>query len=55
MVALTAAMIKQLRSATGATMMDCKKALEEAEGDFDAARRALLGRDDEPEEPAPVE
>jgi elongation factor Ts len=49
------AIIKQLRSETGASMMDCKRALEEAEGDFEAARRALLGGDDEPEAPAPVE
>lgn len=33
----TAADVKKLRDLTGAGMMDCKKALEEAEGDFDKA------------------
>lgn len=34
---ITASMVKELRESTGAGMMDCKKALVEAEGDFDAA------------------
>lgn len=33
----TAADIKRLREATAAGMLDCKKALDEAEGDFDKA------------------
>jgi elongation factor Ts len=33
----TAADVKKLRELTGAGMMDCKKALEEADGDFDKA------------------
>src|SRR5256886_14589922 len=33
----TAADVKKLRELTGAGMMDCKKALEEAGGDFDKA------------------
>ena len=33
--------VKRLREATGAGMMDCKKALTEAGGDFDAALRLL--------------
>lgn len=33
----TAADVKRLRELTGAGMMDCKKALEENDGDFDAA------------------
>jgi elongation factor Ts len=33
--------VKKLREATGAGMMDCKKALTEANGDFDAALRLL--------------
>jgi elongation factor Ts len=33
----TAADVKKLRDATGAGMMDCKKALDEADGDFDKA------------------
>ncbi len=34
---VTAAEVNKLRKQTGAGMMDCKKALVEAEGDFDAA------------------
>jgi elongation factor Ts len=37
MASFTAADVKKLREMTGAGMMDCKKALEEAGGDFDAA------------------
>jgi len=33
----TAADVKKLRDLTGAGMMDCKKALEESDGDFDKA------------------
>jgi elongation factor Ts len=33
----TAADVKKLRDLTGAGMMDCKKALDEADGDFDQA------------------
>jgi elongation factor Ts len=33
----TAADVKKLRDLTGAGMMDCKKALEESDGDFDQA------------------
>lgn len=38
---ITAAEVNKLRQATGAGMMDCKKALVEAEGDFDAAIELL--------------
>jgi len=34
---ISAAEVKKLRDQTGAGMMDCKKALQEAEGDFDGA------------------
>ena len=34
---ITAAQVNELRKKTGAGMMDCKKALVEAEGDFDTA------------------
>jgi len=34
---ITAEMIKELRSATGAGILDCRKALTEANGDFDKA------------------
>ena len=37
MAKVTAAEVNKLRSATGAGMMDCKKALEESDGDYDAA------------------
>ena len=36
-MAITAAEVNKLRQQTGAGMMDCKKALEEANGDFEAA------------------
>ncbi|WP_313129172.1 translation elongation factor Ts [Anaerocolumna sp.] len=36
-MAITAAMVKDLREMTGAGMMDCKKALAETEGDMDKA------------------
>ncbi|MBR5336952.1 MAG: elongation factor Ts [Lachnospiraceae bacterium] len=36
-MAVTAAMVKELREMTGAGMMDCKKALSETDGDMDAA------------------
>ena len=37
----TAADVKKLRDLTGSGMMDCKKVLEEAEGDFDKAVEIL--------------
>ena len=39
MANISAADVKKLRDLTGAGMMDCKKALEEADGDFDEGRR----------------
>ena len=41
MADFTAADVKRLRDATGAGMMDCKKALTEAEGDYDKAVELL--------------
>ena len=38
---ITADIVKQLRDATGAGMMDCKKALVKAEGDFAQAEKIL--------------
>lgn len=38
---ITASEVNQLRKTTGAGMMDCKKALVEAEGDFDKAIEIL--------------
>ena len=40
-VKVTSAEVNKLRQATGAGMMDCKKALVEAEGDFDKAIEVL--------------
>ena len=37
MAEITAAMIKELRERTGAGFMDCKKALQETQGDLDKA------------------
>src|SRR5689334_8315074 len=36
-MATSAADVKRLRELTGAGMMDCKRALDESEGDFDKA------------------
>ncbi|MCS7052754.1 MAG: translation elongation factor Ts [Ignavibacterium sp.] len=36
-MAISAALVNELRKKTGAGMMDCKKALEESNGDFDKA------------------
>ena len=41
MSTFTTADVKRLRDATGAGMMDCKKALQEAEGDYDKAVEVL--------------
>jgi elongation factor Ts len=44
MAEINARDVKALRDATGAGMMDCKKALAEANGDIDAAKRILRER-----------
>ena len=44
MTEISAAMVKQLRDATSAGMMDCKRALQETDGDFDAAVKLLRER-----------
>jgi elongation factor Ts len=41
MTTISASLVKELREATGAGMMDCKRALEETGGDIDAATRLL--------------
>ena len=43
-VSITAAQVKELRDRTGAGMMDCKKALQETNGDVDAAAELLRVR-----------
>jgi len=40
-MAITAAQVKELRERTGSGMMECKKALVDANGDLDAAIEAL--------------
>ena len=44
MTEITAALVKQLRDATSAGMMDCKRALQETDGDFDEAVKVLRER-----------
>ncbi len=41
---ITAESVRQLREETGAGVMDCKRALTEAEGDFEKAKEALRQR-----------
>lgn len=40
-MAITASMVKELRTRTGAGMMDCKKVLVETDGDMDAAIKLM--------------
>jgi len=44
MAEITASMVKELRERTDAPMMDCKKALTEAEGDMTRAEEILRVR-----------
>jgi elongation factor Ts len=41
MAAITAALVGELRAKTDAPMMECKKALTEAEGDMERAEELL--------------
>ena len=41
-MAISAVMVKELRERTGLGMMDCKKALVEADGDMDKAIEDLV-------------
>jgi elongation factor Ts len=41
---ISASLVKELRDRTGAGMMDCKRALEETDGDLEAARTLLRER-----------
>lgn len=43
-MAVSAEQVKELRNATGAGILDCKKALDEAAGDFDKAAEILRKR-----------
>jgi elongation factor Ts len=40
---ISAELVKQLREMTGAGMLECKKALEEAQGDIEKAKEILRG------------
>ena len=44
-------MIKELRALTGASMIDCKKALLESDGDMKKAEAMLRDSGDDPMEP----
>ena len=44
MTEITADLVRQLREMTSAPMMDCKRALQDAEGDLDAAKQLLRER-----------
>src|SRR2546428_2627387 len=44
MTGISAALVKELREQTGAPMMDCKRALQDANGDIEAAKRLLRER-----------
>jgi elongation factor Ts len=44
MAEISAALVKELRDQTGAPMMDCKRALQETNGDMEAAVRLLRER-----------
>jgi elongation factor Ts len=41
---ISAALVKELRDQTGAPMMDCKRALQDTNGDIEAAKRLLRER-----------
>ena len=44
MTEIPAALVKELRDQTGAGMMECKRALQEVDGDLEAARQLLRER-----------
>jgi elongation factor Ts len=44
MAEISAGLVKELRDLTGAGMMDCKRALQETDGDVEAARKLLRER-----------
>ena len=53
MSTINAQMVKELRRLTGVGMMECKKALQESDGDMDLAKARLTKPDDDPLEPEP--
>ena len=44
MTEISAALVKELRDQTGAGMMDCKRALQDTNGDLEAAKTLLRER-----------
>src|SRR5213594_3427135 len=44
MTGISAALVKELRDETQAPMMDCKRALQDTNGDIEAAKRLLRER-----------
>jgi elongation factor Ts len=44
MTTIAASLVKELRDLTGAGMMECKRALQETDGDLEAARKLLRER-----------
>src|SRR5436309_9881485 len=44
MAEISAALVKELRDRTGAGMMDCKRALQDANGDLESAQKLLRER-----------
>jgi elongation factor Ts len=44
MTTISASLVKELRDRTGAGMMDCKRALQDANGDIEAAQKLLRER-----------
>ena len=44
MAEITASLVKELRDATNVSMMECKRALQEADGDIDKATKLLRER-----------
>lgn len=53
---ISVTMVKSLSDVTGEKMMECKRALEESNGDYEMAKAKLLGNDDDQEsEPEPAD
>lgn len=43
---LTTKLVKQLRDDTGASLMDCKRALTDTDRDYELAKQLILGKFD---------
>jgi len=52
---ISAQRVKELRELTGATMVDCKNALIDFGGDFEAAKNKLKGESGDSPDQEPVE